>query len=155
MAKSPPNEPNCPSKRHGVRAGLKSGEAARYCLVTADTIANWIASGHLPAQRTRGGRYRIRPDDLRAFMAAHGMRTDILDADVGLSPACWEFFGSLDLTGPRDPSAPKCGACPVFRSRAKVCHEVRPLLPGGSLRAPSCTDCLFFAHVRGIESDER
>src|SRR3990172_4938117 len=73
-------------RRESPRVALTTGEAARHCLVTPDTIANWIASGHLPAQRTRGGQYRIRVEDLRAFMAAHGMRTDLLDEDLGLSP---------------------------------------------------------------------
>lgn len=134
-----------------LRLALTTGEAARHCLVSPDTIANWIASGHLPAQRTRGGQYRIWVDDLRTFMAAHGMRTDLLDRDLGLSPTCWEFWASLDQTGRCPHGEPSCDQCPVYRSHASVCHEVRPLLPGGTLRAPSCVDCIFFATVRGVE----
>ena len=136
------------------RLALTTGEASRHCLVTPDTIANWIASGHLPAQRTRGGQYRIWVEDLRSFMSAHGMRTDLLDRDMGLSPTCWEFWGSLDQTQQCPHSATNCSECPVYRSHADVCHEVRPLLPGGTLRAPSCVDCIFFATVRGVERNE-
>ncbi len=147
-------DPRSHSRRETPRVALTTGEAARHCLVTPDTIANWIASGHLPAQRTRGGQYRIRVEDLRAFMAAHGMRTDLLDEDLGLSPTCWEFWASLDQTGHCPQGAQSCGDCPVHRSHADVCHEVRPLLPGGTLRAPACVDCIFFATVRGIERHE-
>ncbi len=136
------------------RLALTTGEAARHCLVSPDTIANWIANGHLQAQRTRGGQYRIWVDDLRTFMTAHGMRTDLLDQDLGLSPTCWEFWASLDQTSGCPHAELNCGQCPVYRSHASVCHEVRPLLPGGTLRAPSCVDCIYFATVRGVERHE-
>jgi excisionase family DNA binding protein len=122
--------------------------------VSADTVASWIANGRLRAQRTPGGQYRIRTEDLRAFMASHGMRTDLLDEELGLSPACWEFWGSIDRTSCCSHRGPSCADCPVYRSRAAVCHEVRPLLPGATVRAPSCADCVYFATVRGVESDE-
>ncbi len=69
-------------------------------------------------------------------------------------PMCWDFWGALDRSSPTPTRGPSCAQCPVFRSRAEVCHEIRPLLPGGTVRAPSCPDCLFLATVRGIESDE-
>jgi excisionase family DNA binding protein len=141
-------------RRDIPRLAVSTGEAARHCLVSADTIANWIADGALPAQRTRGGQYRIWVDDLRSFMAAHGMRTDTLDHDLGLTPTCWEFWASIDQTSPCPTADSACTACPVYRSRADICHEVRPLLPGGTVRAPSCVDCLYFITVRGIERDE-
>ncbi len=154
VPQAPSGEVRSHARKEAPRLAVSSGEAARYCLVTPDTIVNWIASGHLPAQRTRGGQYRIRIDDLRGFMAEHGMRTDLLDEDLGLSPTCWEFWASLDQTGRCPPHAPTCAQCPVYRSRAGVCHEVRPLLPGGTVRAPACLDCIYFATVRGVERDE-
>lgn len=151
---APRREGRLSGRREAPRLGLSTGEAARHCLVSPDTIGNWIASGHLPAQRTRGGQWRIRVDDLRAFMAAHGMRTDSLNEDLGLSPSCWEFWSSLEKTGPCPHATPECADCPVHRSRAGVCHEIRPLLPGGTRRAPSCVDCIFFVTVRGVERNE-
>ena len=142
-------------RRDVPRLAVSTGEAARHCLVSPDTIANWIADGGLPAQRTRGGQYRIWVEDLRAFMTAHGMRTDTLDHDLGLTPTCWEFWASIDQTSPCcSPGEPACNACPVYRSHADACHEVRPLLPGGTVRAPACVDCIYFLTVRGIERDE-
>ncbi|MBL6974390.1 MAG: excisionase family DNA-binding protein [Deltaproteobacteria bacterium] len=133
---------------------MSSGQAARYCLVSPDTIVNWIAGGKIPAQRTVGGQFRIRLKDLRVFMLAHGMRTDQLDSDMGFQPVCWEFWASLpDRVGHR--GGPTCGDCPVYRSRATVCREIRPLLPGGTVRAPSCQDCLFFSSLRETDDDER
>jgi excisionase family DNA binding protein len=162
---SPPRrratDPAAPARSSGraprperARLAVSTGTAARYCLVNATTIAKWIAAGHLRAQRTRGGRYRIRIDDLRAFMAVHGMRTDILDQDQGLVPTCWEFWASIDRTGAGRGECPTCASCPVFQSAAAVCHAVRPFLPGATLRAPSCPDCIYFATVRGIECHE-
>jgi excisionase family DNA binding protein len=128
---------------------LTTGQAARHCLVSKETIANWIATGRLLAQRTAGGQYRIRTEDLRAFMVAHGMRTDLLDCETGHSPSCWEFWSA------RLPGVDPCGDCPVRRSGAAVCQEVRPLLPGGTLRAPSCADCVYFITRTELLDEQR
>ncbi|HEY3359234.1 MAG TPA: hypothetical protein VGQ83_38650 [Polyangia bacterium] len=69
-------------------------------------------------------------------------------------PACWEFWASLDRTAARPGCGPTCGGCPIHGARTGACHEVRPWQPGGTVRAPSCPDCVFFATVRGIERDE-
>jgi excisionase family DNA binding protein len=133
----------CSRRRTALTVAFSTGEAARYCLVSPATIVNWIAGGHLAAQRTRGGQYRIRLKDLRAFMAAHGMRTEDLDEDLGLSLPCWEFWRHRSHVEARTASS-SCDECPVHRSHAETCHEVRPLLPGGTLRAPACAGCAYF-----------
>ncbi len=142
-------EPECSS-----RSAVSSGRAASYCLVSPGTIVNWIAGGMLEAQRTVGGQFRIRVDDLRAFMKDHDMRTDQLDSDFGIHPTCWEYWSELSKEPHGTNQKPACGACPVFRSSASKCHLVRPLLPGGTKRAPSCRDCLFFLTVMETESDD-
>ncbi len=150
MARRPPQARQAPPPTEAPRPpapatgpprplALTTGQAARHCLVSADTIANWISSGRLPAQRTAGGQYRIRPEDLRAFMRAHAMRTDLLDCETGHSPRCWEFWSA------RLGDATTCADCPVRRSDAAVCQAVRPLLPGGTQRAPSCVYCVYLA----------
>jgi excisionase family DNA binding protein len=53
----------------GKTIGLTTGQAARYCLVSPDTIVKWIKAENLPAQRTIGGQFRIFVNDLRQFMA--------------------------------------------------------------------------------------
>jgi excisionase family DNA binding protein len=141
--------PAQPRGRRERRLAVSSGQAARYCLVSSDTIANWITAGRLPAQRTAGGQYRIRLSDLRAFMSEHGMSTDLLEDELGRVAACWQFWT------PRGQSVPPatCVECPVYRARAWVCHEVRPLLPGGTQRALSCAECTFLSQLP--ETDER
>lgn len=138
-------EPKKPKARQrGARLAVSSGQAARYCLVSSDTIANWIAAGRLVAQRTAGGQYRIRLSDLRRFMKDHDMRTDLLEEEIGEAPVCWQYWS--ERTGcPRSEPPATCVDCPVYRGRAEVCHEVRPLLPGGTLRALSCAECSFLA----------
>ncbi len=135
------------------RLAVSTGEAARYCLVTKDTITNWITAGRLRAQRTVGGQFRIWVTDLRSFMRAHGMRTDYLDEDVSYSPACWEYWNSALRDGQGKPSG-TCVNCPVFLSGAKVCREIRPLLPGGTLRAMSCADCDYISTCGGCPQEE-
>jgi excisionase family DNA binding protein len=136
------------------RMAVSSGQAAQYCLVSPGTIVNWIAGGMLEAQRTVGGQFRIRVDDLRALMSEHGMRTDQLDGDFGLHPNCWEFWAHHSTEAQSCDRGPTCEDCPVHRSEASKCHEVRPLLPGGTLRAPSCSDCLFFSTVMETKSND-
>jgi excisionase family DNA binding protein len=132
-----------PPRSDGRARALTTGQAAQYCLVSADTIANWIAAGRITAQRTAGGQYRIRPEDLRAFMRAHGMRTDLLDGEH--RPPCWEFWAAWSRGSLVDGVPDTCADCPVRRGRAERCHELRPLLPGGTLRAGSCADCHYLA----------
>ena len=41
-----------------------TGQAARLCSVTPDTVLKWIKAGRIEAQRTAGGHYRISPQEL-------------------------------------------------------------------------------------------
>ena len=61
------------------KLAVSTGQAARYCFVTSDTIVNWIKAGHLAAQRTAGGQYRILIADLRSFMQSRGMSNRLMD----------------------------------------------------------------------------
>lgn len=141
-----PKEKNCPlPKCSPARIAVTTGEAARYCLVTSDTIVNWISAGLLSAQRTAGGQYRIRLDELRSFMLSRGMRTDILEAELEKTPTCWEFWSAVSSHPVSTEVSEGCADCPVYRSRASVCYEVRPLLPGGTIRALECADCEYLA----------
>jgi len=55
--------------RHGL---LSTGDVARVCGVTRDGVAHWIRAGKLPAFRTPGGHFRVRDEDLRAFLRRSG-----------------------------------------------------------------------------------
>lgn len=57
-----------------MRAGkrrITAAEAARRLGVHKSTVTRWIAAGKLPAKRTPGGHYRIRPSDLRRNAQTH------------------------------------------------------------------------------------
>ncbi|MCU0690750.1 MAG: hypothetical protein MUF54_05050 [Polyangiaceae bacterium] len=79
--------------------------------------------------------------DLRSFMIQHGMSTASLDLDAGYLPSCSEFWRDSSRGG--GSLADGCENCPVRRSNAALCHEIRPFLPGGTLRAPACASCAY------------
>lgn len=51
---------------------LSTGEAARACGVSTQTIVNWIRQGRIRAATTGGGRFRVHADSLVEFMKASG-----------------------------------------------------------------------------------
>jgi excisionase family DNA binding protein len=122
-------------------AALSTGQAARFCLVTADTVATWIKKGELPAQRTLGGRYRIFLADLRAFMQSHEMSTAALDAESGAAVYCCQ-------SGPRGRAADAetCRDCPVFKARAMRCAALQSAGADGRQAKPDCQSCPCFCH---------
>lgn len=52
---------------------LSAPKAATLCGVSRNTICCWIRDGKLPSYRTAGGKYLIRPGDLKTFMEEHRM----------------------------------------------------------------------------------
>jgi excisionase family DNA binding protein len=129
-------------KQHAVKA-FSTGEAARFCYVTSETIQNWIRSGRLPAQRTAGGQYRIRVQDLRAFMEESGMDTGVLDERQEVRPDCWEFHGSL-VARFGSVSQEPCVTCLVRRSGTRNCWELHGFLPLTARRHSRCEHCSYF-----------
>ncbi len=127
---------------------FSTGQVARYCYVTADTIVNWINSGKLQAQRTAGGQFRVRLDDLREFMNASGMRTDLLDAEHGVRPYCWEFHCQGTL-------ADECRDCVVYRSGAWNCFTLAELHPTARRRGGPCDECEYHARYADEKEDHR
>jgi excisionase family DNA binding protein len=51
---------------------ISTGEAARACGVSTQTIVNWIRQGRLRAATTGGGRFRVHADSLIEFLKASG-----------------------------------------------------------------------------------
>lgn len=59
-----------------------SGEVARVCGVSADTVSRWFDMGQIEGYRLGpGGDRRIPYESLRKFMVAHGIPLDRLDSD--------------------------------------------------------------------------
>jgi len=52
---------------------LSAPKAATLCGVSRNTICCWIRDGKLASYRTAGGKYLIRPGDLKSFMEEHRM----------------------------------------------------------------------------------
>jgi excisionase family DNA binding protein len=102
---------------------LSTGEAAKLCSVTSDTVLKWIHSGRLPATRTPGGHHRISKYDLIGTVGAEPEPAG--DADTSEKPTtrsnhfqyCWEFNGNGELLD-------GCRDCVVYEMRAKRCYEV-------------------------------
>lgn len=117
---------------------LSTGQAARYCYVASSTIVNWIRTGTLEAQRTAGGQYRIRVGDLRAFMRANEMRTDLLEEEQHIRPYCWEFHCQ-----PGE-QASACDDCLIRRSGTDNCYELRKALPPHEYLVKDCTSCEYY-----------
>ena len=67
---------------HGSKKVFTSGEAARVCGVSADTVSRWFDVGQLEGYRLGpGGDRRIPSENLRKFMISHGIPLDRLEAD--------------------------------------------------------------------------
>jgi len=135
------NRNNTSSRKH-----LTTGEVARLCSVTPDTVYKWIRSGKIHAHRTPGGHHRIAREEL----------TTVLDKnDIEISPAqdhthfqyCWEF-NSVSGILPRG-----CKECIVYRSGTKRCYEMSGLpREFGHLRLfceNSCDECEYYHLVQG------
>lgn len=119
---------------------LTTGQAARYCFVSSDTIANWIRADCLPAQRTFGGQYRILIDDLRHFMTRHGMSTDLLDQEMETRCYCWEYHSGCGKPVSQSP----CENCPAFKSLAFNCFHLRGAIQNGPWLRLRYAECSYF-----------
>lgn len=136
---------------------FSTGQAARFCYVTSDTILNWIRTGQLRAQRTIGGQYRIPVGALRAFMVEHGMETALLDAEKDIRPYCWEYHCQVTARYGHTGEG-VCAGCLVRRSGTLNCWALHGLLPATARRFDACEDCEYFrtwnqAGREGLDAD--
>jgi excisionase family DNA binding protein len=138
---------------------LTTGQAAKLCSVTPDTVLKWIKKGRLLATRTAGGHFRVARQDLRPFMAfrsAHGEEPgtgarrpdDPAGIAVGAPEVhCWDFL-SRDGEILED-----CKQCVVYRVRASRCFLLAGMetLEGHSRHfcKGSCDDCVYFRRISG------
>jgi excisionase family DNA binding protein len=131
------------SPRAETAQALSSGQAARFCYVTSETIVNWIRADRLQAQRTAGGQYRISLADLRGFMLANGMSTALLDAEADVRPYCWEFHCEV-RSASASTGASACASCLVRRSGSLNCWSLHGLLPLTARHVDRCADCEYY-----------
>lgn len=131
---------------------LTTGQAAKLCSVTPDTVLKWIHSGALPARRTAGGHHRIDERDLASFLAPTRLNEAAPNGSVPPSESfsdsatryCWEYNSGDELPV-------GCRECVVYQMRAQRCYEVAKLDPDiGHTKLfckGDCLDCDYYRQV--------
>ena len=128
---------------------LTTGQAARLCSVTSDTVLKWIKKGSLKAVRTAGGHYRIRRQDLAPLLTLGRTSRSLADTTSGAPQQlrCWEYFSRAGAI------REECEACAVYRARASRCFRMAMMGPDiGHARQfcqTSCEDCVYFQRLSG------
>jgi len=147
------------------KAGLlTTGQAAKLCAVTPDTVLKWIKKGRLAATRTAGGHYRVALPDLEPFMAGFGQKGTALEIRAPLSPnpsqdgtkedheeiPCWEFLS--DNGEVRE----ACRQCVVYRVKATRCFLMAGLETdvghAHQFCEGSCEDCVYYRRIQGMNT---
>ncbi|MFC1601324.1 helix-turn-helix domain-containing protein [Candidatus Sumerlaeota bacterium] len=137
--------------KNSSRLALTTSRAAQYCFVSKGTIQNWIKSGRLAAQRTAGGQFRVRVDQLRDFMLENNMTVAALEYDYCVSRvcSCWEYFEKI---GGHAKEERDCANCVVKQTRAARCFELRKHVEDGKVHCRlECDDCEYRTGFLGDE----
>jgi len=133
---------------------LTTGQAARLCSVTPDTVLKWIKKGRLTGVRTAGGHYRIQRRDIEPLVVSGHPAADPLGRlsecrQQGLR--CWEYLSDRGTV--RD----NCQECVVYRVRADRCFLMADLEPEvGHARQfceGSCEDCVYYRRANGLATN--
>lgn len=141
---------------------LTTGQAAKLCAVTPDTVLKWIKKGKLKASRTAGGHYRVALPDLEPFLAEFGQKTTRKEAGpapIRVEPVntanetdgeevpCWDY---LATNGELNEA---CRNCVVYRVRATRCFLMAGLDSdvghAGEFCEGSCEDCVYYQRLKG------
>ncbi|TET37591.1 MAG: helix-turn-helix domain-containing protein [Planctomycetota bacterium] len=123
---------------------LTTGQVAKLCSVSPDTVLKWIKSGKIDATRTVGGHYRVQRDAIARLVCTQ----EELIAQVSSSQKrrrrfhfCWEYFagqGEMDKN---------CLKCVVYRTKSIHCWEISDLSSkhgfAGIYCKSSCEDCPY------------
>ncbi|MCP4567086.1 MAG: excisionase family DNA-binding protein [FCB group bacterium] len=125
-----------------------TGEAARLCAVTPNTVLKWVMAGKIPASRTPGGHHRIHRSDIEAIGRSRLSVPRRLETNISKPfQFCWEYNS-------KGGNLPKgCRECIVYRSRSGRCFEMANLpTEAGHAKLfcqKSCEDCEYYEMVRG------
>jgi excisionase family DNA binding protein len=147
------------------KAGLlTTGQAAKLCAVTPDTVLKWIKKGRLEATRTAGGHYRVALPDLEPFMAGFGQKNSavMVSENVSAIPSqdgtkedgeevpCWEFLSEDGEV------REACRQCVVYRVRATRCFLMAGLETdvghAHQFCEGSCEDCVYYRRIQGMST---
>jgi len=118
---------------------ISTGQAAKFCSVTPDTILKWIKNNKLQAVKTAGGHFRVSKENLKPYM----VKTD----ENKPTPAkqihyCWEYHAQNGKI------VENCRECVIFKLKAEKCF----LIAGAgkdkghaqTFCKESCYECEFF-----------
>jgi excisionase family DNA binding protein len=150
------------NEREGL---LTTGQAAKLCAVTPDTVLKWIKKGRLPATRTAGGHYRVSLPDLEPFMAGFGQKgnsrgvdggtVEVASAPIGTKEdhgevPCWEFLSE------QGEIRQACRQCVVYRVKATRCFLMAGLESdvghAHQFCEGSCGDCVYYRRMQGMST---
>lgn len=133
---------------------LTTGQAARLCSVTPDTVLKWIKKGRLRGVRTAGGHYRIQRRDIEPLVVSQHSAEHAAGrlSECGRqSLRCWEYLS--DRGAVRD----NCQECVVYRVRAARCFLMADLAPEvGHARQfcqISCEECVYYRRTKGLATN--
>jgi len=133
---------------------LTTGQAAKLCSVTPDTVLKWIKKGRLPGTRTAGGHFRIERRDLEPFVPGlrhAGTASEQVLGRVARALRCWEFL--KDQGDVRD----ECHQCVVYKVGAERCFLMAELKGDmGHARQfceSSCEPCVYYRWVQGLPAN--
>ena len=131
---------------------LTTGQAAKLCSVTSDTVLKWIRRGRLSGIRTAGGHFRIARHDIEALMTPHVAVESSPHYGNSTAPLrCWEY-----LSG-RGEIRKECEQCTVYQVRAARCFEMSELGEGVDLGhqlcRTSCRECTYFRRVMNLATE--
>jgi len=121
---------------------FSTGQAAKMCAVTPDTILKWVKAGRIKAMKTAGGHYRIPEENLRPYFSEP---TCCTQTSVRGTTYCWEYHAE------DEPIRMTCRECVVFKAKAKNCFVIATLGEcaghAGSFCTNTCEDCPYFRDV--------
>jgi excisionase family DNA binding protein len=132
---------------------LTTGQAAKRCGVTPDTVLKWIRTGRLDALRTAGGHHRITPEDLDrmiGLLKEPAVGAEVAEAPGGQFRYCWEYNW-------KDGLHEGCKDCIVYKLRAQRCYEMAKLSPqvrpSLTFCSNTCDECDYYRHVQAQKTN--
>jgi excisionase family DNA binding protein len=127
---------------------ISTGQAAKLCEVTRDTVLKWVKRGRLEAVRTAGGHFRINKESLRPYLISDVVKPGENSALPEISPAisyCWEYYAGDGAV--KD----GCRNCLVFQTRAEKCYLMAGLGKDagheGMHCKSTCMECEFYQYI--------
>ena len=97
---------------------ISTGQAAKLCAVTPDTILKWIKKNRIEAVKTAGGHYRISREVIKPYVVKTQYTGEIKNHVINY---CWEYHSKDDHMNE------SCRDCIIFVSKAEKCYLMATL----------------------------